>query len=131
MLSNILLKSLWDFKKAAIYWLVGIFLLALYIMFVLSSIELDAFQAILDSFPKALTQFIGGESGIDFSSISGFLNAQIFTIMAPIMVIAVAVNSGGKSTASEETVKSLDIILSAPISREKSKNIFNDWKSNL
>jgi len=118
MLSNILLKSLWDFKKAAIYWFVGIFFLALYIMFVLSSIELDAFQTILDSFPKALTQFIGGESGIDFSSISGFLNAQIFTIMAPIMVIAVAVNSGGKSTASEETVKSLDIILSAPISRE-------------
>ncbi len=103
MLSNILLKSLWDFKKAAIYWFVGIFLLALYIMFVLSSIELDAFQTILDSFPKALMQFIGGESGIDFGSISGFLNAQIFTIMAPIMVIAVAVNSGGKYTESEET----------------------------
>ena len=118
MLSNILLKTLWDFRKAAIYWFVGIFILALYIMFVLSSIELNAFQTIFDSFPKALVQFIGGESGIDFSSISGFLNAQIFTIMAPIMVIAVAVNSGGKSTASEETIKSLDIILSAPISRE-------------
>jgi ABC-2 type transport system permease protein len=38
--------------------------------------------------------------------------------MAPIMAIAVAVNYGGKATAQEESSKSLDIILSAPISRE-------------
>ena len=118
MLSNIFLKSLWDFRKAAIYWTIGISLLALYIIFVLSSIELNAFQTIIDSFPKALTQFIAGESGIDFGSIEGFLNAQIFTIMAPIFAISVAVNSGGKSTANEESAKSLDIILSAPITRE-------------
>ena len=118
MLSNIFLKSLWDFRKAAIYWIISIFLLALYIVFVISTIELDAFQTIIDSFPKALTQFIAGESGIDFGSIEGFLNAQIFTIMAPIFAIAVAVNSGGKSTANEESSKSLDIILSAPITRE-------------
>ena len=38
--------------------------------------------------------------------------------MAPIFAISVAVNSGGKSTANEESTKSLDIILSAPITRE-------------
>ena len=38
--------------------------------------------------------------------------------MAPIFAISVAVNSGGKSTANEESAKSLDIILSAPITRE-------------
>ena len=118
MFSSIFLKSLWDFRKASIYWFISIFLLALYIIFVLSSIELNAFQSIIDSFPKALTQFIAGESGIDFGSIEGFLNAQIFTIMAPIFAISVAVNSGGKSTANEETNQSLDIILSTPITRE-------------
>ena len=119
MLSNILFKSLWEFKKAALYWFISIFLLALYIIFVISSIELNAFQTVFDSFPKALTQFIAGESGIDFGSIEGFLNAQVFTIMAPIFAISVAVNSGGKSTASEETNQSLDIILSTPITREQ------------
>jgi hypothetical protein len=59
MLSNILLKSLWDFRKAAIYWFIAIFSLATYIMFVVSSIELDAFQEITASMPKALTQFLG------------------------------------------------------------------------
>lgn len=118
MLSSIFLKSLWEFKKAAVIWIVSIFFLALYIVFVISSIELDAFQTIFDNFPKALTQFIAGESGIDLGSIEGFLNAQIFTIMAPIFTIAVAVNSGGKSTANEESSKTLDIILSTPITRE-------------
>ena len=118
MLSNILLKSLWDFRKAAIYWFIGIFFLATYIMFVVSSIELGTFQEISESMPKALSQFIGGESGLDWGSIEGFLNAQVFTIMAPIMAIAVAVNYGGKATAQEESSKSLDIILSTPISRE-------------
>ena len=90
-----------------------------YVGFVLTSIELNAFQTIIDSFLKALSQFIAGESGIDFGSIEGFLNAQIFTIMAPIFAISVAVNSGGKSTALEETNQSLDIILSTPITRDK------------
>ena len=99
MLNNILLKSLWDFRKAALYWFISIFLLALYIIFVLSSIELNAFQTIIDSFPKALTQFIAGESGIDFGSIEGFLNAQVFTIMAPIFAISVAVNAKREGSA--------------------------------
>ena len=114
MLSNIFLKSLWDFRKAAIYWAIGISLLALYIIFVLSSIELNAFQTIIDSFPKALTQFIAGESGIDFGSIEGFLNAQIFTIMAPIFAISVAVNSGGKSTANEGESSPRTVVIEFP-----------------
>ena len=127
MLTNIFLKSLWDFKKAAIYWFICIFLLSTYIMYVVSTIELDTFQEISKSMPKTLSQFVGGESGLDFGSIEGFLNAQVFTIMAPIMAIAVAVNYGGKATAQEESSKSLDIILSTPISREKfiSQKIFS------
>ncbi|MBS20238.1 MAG: hypothetical protein CL733_04365, partial [Chloroflexi bacterium] len=127
MLTNIFLKSLWDFRKAAIYWFIGIFLLATYIMYVVSTIELDTFQEISKSMPKTLSQFVGGESGLDFGSIEGFLNAQVFTIMAPIMAIAVAVNYGGKATAQEERSKSLDIILSTPTSREKfiSQKIFS------
>ena len=113
MLSNILLKSLWDFRKAALYWFISIFLLALYIIFVLSSIELNAFQTIIDSFPKALTQFIAGESGIDFGSIEGFLNAQVFTIMAPIFAISVAVNSGGNQLLLKKQTKAL-ILYSQP-----------------
>jgi|TARA_B110000438_G_scaffold294700_1_gene336516 ABC-2 type transport system permease protein len=110
---------MWEFRKAALYWTLGIFFLAAYIMFILSEIPLDDFAQIADSFPKALQQFVGGEGGIDFGSVEGFLNAQIFTIMAPIMIIGVAINAGGKSTASEESIKSLDIVLSTPITRER------------
>jgi ABC-2 type transport system permease protein len=110
---------MWEFRRAAIYWTVGIFFLAAYIMFILSEIPLEEFAQIADSLPKALQQFVGGDGGIDFGSVEGFLNAQIFTIMAPIMIIGVAINAGGKSTASEESAKSLDIVLSAPITRER------------
>ena len=119
MFRSILLKSLWDFRKAALYWAGGIFFLAIYIIFIVSQVPLDQFAAIADALPKAVQQFVGGEGGVDFGSIEGFLNAQIFTILAPIMIIGLAVNSGGKATASEETSKSLDMVLSAPISRER------------
>ena len=113
MLSNILLKSLWDFRKAALYWFISIFLLALYIIFVLSSIELNAFQTIIDSFPKALTQFIAGESGIDFGSIEGFLNAQVFTIMAPIFAISVQLILAANQLLLKKQTKAL-ILYSQP-----------------
>ena len=82
MLNNVFLKSLRDSKNVLLYWSIGIFLLAIYIMFVLSEIPLDQFQAIINSLPDALGQFIAGSGGLDLSTVEGFLNAQIFTIMA-------------------------------------------------
>ena len=119
MLNNILLKSLRDSKNVLLYWSIGIFLLAIYIMFVISEIPLEQFQTIINSLPDALGQFLGGSAGLDFSTIEGFLNAQIFTIMAPLIVIGIAISSASKANAYEETIKSLDIILSTPISRER------------
>ena len=88
-------------------------------MFVLAEIPLEDFAQISDALPKALQQFIGGEGGLDWGSVEGFLNAQVFTILAPIMIMGIAINAGGKSTASEESTKSLDIVLSTPITRER------------
>ena len=119
MLNNVFLKSLRDSKNVLLYWSIGIFLLAIYIMFVVSEIPLDQFQTIINSLPDTLSQFIGGSGGIDFSTVEGFLNAQIFTIMAPLIVIGIAISSASKSNAYEENIKSLDIILSTPISRER------------
>jgi len=119
MLNNILLKTLRDSRNVLLYWAIGIFLLSIYIMFVISEIPLDQFQTLVDNLPDALGQFIGGSGGIDFSSVEGFLNAQIFTIMAPLIVIGIAISSGSKANAYEESIKSLDIILSTPISRER------------
>jgi len=119
MLNNIFLKSLRDSKNVLIYWSIGIFLLAIYIMFIVSEIPLDQFQAIINSLPDALGQFLGGSGGLDFTTVEGFLNAQIFTIMAPLIVIGIAISSASKANAYEENIKSLDIILSTSISRER------------
>ncbi|HJN58758.1 MAG TPA: hypothetical protein QF601_01335, partial [Dehalococcoidia bacterium] len=87
MLNNVFLKSLRDSKNVLLYWSIGIFLLAIYIMFVISEIPLDQFQSIINSLPDSLGQFIAGSGGLDLSTVEGFLNAQIFTIMAPLIVI--------------------------------------------
>jgi ABC-2 type transport system permease protein len=119
MLNNVFLKSLRDSKNVLLYWSIGIFLLAIYIMFVISEIPLDQFQSIINSLPDSLGQFIAGSGGLDLSTVEGFLNAQIFTIMAPLIVIGIAVSSSSKASAAEENIKSLDIILSTPISRRR------------
>ena len=105
MLNNIFLKSIRDSKNVLIYWSIGIFLLAIYIMFIVSEIPLDQFQAIINGLPDALGQFLGGSGGLDFSTMEGFLNAQIFTIMAPLIVIGIAISSASKANAYEENIK--------------------------
>jgi ABC-2 type transport system permease protein len=119
MLKSVFLKTLKDFINPSIYFAVGIFLISVIVMYVIAEIPLEEFQEILGDLPRIITAFVGGHGGIDLTSVEGVLNTDVFTIIAPLIVIGLGVFSGMNATAIEEERKTLEIILSLPIGRKR------------
>lgn len=74
----------------------------------------DAFASI--KLPPALTEILPGS---DLTTPSGWANAEFLSLIAPGGIIALAVISGLRSTATEEENKTLGMSLSAPVTRTR------------
>lgn len=64
--------------------------------------------------PEAMLQVLGIE---DFSTVYGFLNAEIFSITGPIAVVYVATVMAGRGIGGEQDSGSMDLLLANPVSR--------------
>lgn len=74
-------------------------------------------QQSFSNIPDSVLQLIGGST--DFFSPVGYLNGQIFFIMLPLLLGILAISLGSKLIASEERDKTIESLLSRPISRSK------------
>ena len=119
MLINIFLKTIRDFTNSLIYFSIGIFLLSIVVMGVVAELPLEQFQEMVDNLPQIMTAFVGGHGGLDLTSVEGVLNTDVFTIIAPVIVIGLGIFSGISATAQEEETKTLEIVLSVPIKRKR------------
>ena len=94
--------------------------MSIMVMYVIAEIPLEEFQEILEDLPNIMTAFVGGHGGLDMTSVEGVLNTDIFTILAPVIVIGLGVFSGMNATAYEEEKKTL----------EKQTNFFTSLRAN-
>jgi ABC-2 type transport system permease protein len=118
MLRSVFAKSLWERRRAVLWWTVGILaLVAVTVVFYPSVRDSAAdYQRMLDQIPEALRAlFIGSIS--DFTSPVGYLNSQLFASNGPILLLVFAIGAGSRSVAGEEERHTLDLLLSMPITR--------------
>jgi ABC-2 type transport system permease protein len=100
-----------------VWWTAGIVALTAWLVGVYPVIRgSEAMQEFLDDdTPEILALF-----GVDpetFLTGAGYLQAQMFSFMAPIILIAFAIGMGVAATAREERNGTMDMLLSVPISR--------------
>jgi len=69
------------------------------------------------SLPKAVKEMIGRAG--DITSPPGYLQSEIFAIMAPLLLLIFAIGAGARATAGEEEAGTLDLLLVAPIERAR------------
>ena len=121
MFKNVYLKNLRDMKNNLIYWAIGITILGFYISYAYSSFaeDIDTWNELLANFPEELMYFFGGSEGMDMSTFAGFLNLEIFGLMGPIMLIIVGINSGTHIVAGELNNKTLEMVMSTSIGKNK------------
>ena len=118
LLRNLFLKSLFDNRRALGWWVLGIILLcALMTSFYPSISTNDALQDYIDAFDPDLLAIFGFTEMIDMTSGAGYLSAEMFSLMVPLLLIILGISLGASSIAGEEDKRTIEILLSEPISR--------------
>jgi ABC-2 type transport system permease protein len=117
MLRSVFLKVVHDQWRIVLGWaaFAGIWP-AMYVALYPSIGALGEMQRMLEQFPPAIREFFASSS-LDLSSPEGFLNMELFTFVAPLLVLAYTVVVGGGATAGEEERGTMDLLLANPIPR--------------
>ena len=118
MLSNVFFKSLRDERWAMTWWVSGLGLLAAMMIAFFPSVRgNDDFNVMLESYPEDLMALFGLTELTDITSTVGFLNAELFGFMAPLLFVIHGVVQGSGAIAGEEGRGTLEILLTEPITR--------------
>lgn len=118
MFRNVGLKTYNDYKRSLIYWSLGLIgtvalLMAMYPTVRESSAQLTEY---VDQMPEAMQAMFAGGSE-DYSSPVGFLSAELFEFMLPLLFAILTIGMGARAIAGEEERGTLDLLLSTPIRR--------------
>ena len=119
LLNNIFLKSLRDHLKSFSWWSLGLFLTVIMIMAIYPTMkDAQGMNDVLASMPKEMINlWVQNVEDADITSPEGFLNAELFTVMLPVIFIIFAINIGKGAVSGEESSGTLEMVLSNPVSR--------------
>ena len=119
LLNNIFLKSLRDHLKSFSWWSLGLFLTVIMIMAIFPTMkDVQGINGYLEAMPKELLNlWVQNLENADITSPEGFLNAELFTVMLPVIFIIFAINIGKGAVSGEESSGTLEMVLSNPVSR--------------
>ena len=76
----------------------------------------DAAEQFIDAYPEAFKKIFRME---DYTSGPGFLSTELFSLMLPLVLIAVGATWGASATAEEEEKGTADLLFTLPVSRLK------------
>lgn len=116
MLRNVYLKTLRDSRKSLLWYSLGGVALGLYVTLFYPVIrDATGFTDFLEQLPEVFQSIMGDAE--TYTTAEGFLNAEMFSFMGPLVVLVFAVISGMSAIAGEEESHTLDQLLANPISR--------------
>jgi ABC-2 type transport system permease protein len=115
--TEILREALRERRRSIVWWTLGLAaLVALNLAFYPSVRDDPALSDYAKDLPESVRAlFAGGE--LDIASPAGYLNSQIFALMAPLILLIFAIGAGSGAVAGEEERGTLDLLLAHPIRR--------------
>ena len=115
MLLPLLLKTWRDHWRGFLAWAIGLALITAVQLWVYPSIRDSATSTsqMLDAFPEEMRQIFDMSA---YTTGAGFLNVELFSIVVPLVFIAVGATWGAGATADEEEKGTADLLLTLPVS---------------
>ncbi|MBB4933558.1 ABC-2 type transport system permease protein [Lipingzhangella halophila] len=116
LLRNVFGKYLRDNLRALVGWMVAVAAVTLlYSSFWPSMADsAGAMEEFMDTMPSGLGEAMGWQ---DMTSAEGYLNATVFALLMPILMIVAAIIIGTRAIAGDEEDGSLELVLAHPVSR--------------
>lgn len=117
MPTEVLVEGIRERRRGLAWWALGLAaLVALNVAFYPSIRDDQALSDYAKDLPESVRAlFAGGE--LDITSPAGYLNSQIFALLAPILFLIFAIGAGSAAVAGEEERGTLDLILAQPLRR--------------
>ena len=111
-------RGVLDHRRALIGWCLGIIGYAALVSSIFPSIKGSAdFEKLVEHYPDALKSLFGIGQGGNITSGAGFIDAELFSLMLPLLVLVLAIGSGSRIFAAEEEAGRLELVLSYPVRR--------------
>ena len=115
MLPPLLLKTWRDHWRGFVAWTIGLVLITAVQLWVYPSIRDSASSTsqMLEAFPEEMRQIFDMST---YTTGAGFLNVELFSMVVPLVFIAVGATWGAGATADEEEKGTADLLLTLPVS---------------
>ena len=118
MLRNVTFKTLRDRRRSLFWWVVGIFgyMLGIGAVYPIVRDNQDQFEALLETYPDELLAIMGvGEESL-FDPV-GFMRAEAFGWIVPLVFAIYGAAQGARAVAGEEEAGTIDLVMATPLSR--------------
>ncbi len=117
---SITLKTIRDQRRSLALWAVSILgLLATYGAMWPTVRDNTSYADLIKQMPESMRSlFIAGAAG-DLSTPQGFLYVELLSFMAPMLVLVYTIGAGASAVAGEEERRTLDLLLSTPVTRTR------------
>lgn len=117
LLRSVFGKTLRDLRWPTLWATLALFAIAGYFTLLYPTYK-NSFnlQQMLNEMPPAMKAVIGGQF-IDVSTVTGFLNIELFPLILPAVLAGYAIAQGSGMTAAEESRGTIDVLLSYPVAR--------------
>lgn len=103
--------------RAAAWWTASVVALCFWVAAIYPSLRnSEAVKKLLADLPPAMLAMFGVDPDLILTG-AGFLGAQLYSLIAPIAVIGLAISLGARVSAREEKRKTIDLLLALPITR--------------
>jgi len=111
-------RGIADHGKALAGWCAGAVVYVALIAAIFPSLSDSAsLDKLVESYPDALKSLFGISGGGSLSSGAGFLDAELFSFMLPLLVLVLGIGSGARTLAGEEDAGRLELVLAYPVRR--------------
>lgn len=112
---SVFFKTLWERRYGLLFWSLGAGVLVVAVLSVWPSVH-DEYAKLVQNYPEGLLAFFGIDKA-GLSTASGYLQAELFGLMVPLMLVGYAIAGGAGAIAGEEDAGTIEILLSQPVSR--------------
>ena len=116
-LRSIFAKTIHDRRQGLLWWNVGIGLMTVAVLSIWPSVH-DEYAKLVQNYPEALLAFFGVDKA-GLGSASGYLQAELFSLMLPLAFIAYMIAGASAAIAGEQELGTLELLLAQPVSRRR------------
>ena len=119
MLRSVFGKALWQRRVGMLWWVLGVLALGAFLVGFYPAIrDSQELQEFIADFPPEFLSLFGIDPAV-YQTGFGYLQAQMYSLVAPIVIVAFCVGVGAAATAGEEEAGTMDLLLANPVRRAR------------